>query len=392
MNYIERTITPAILKLLKNFPVVAIIGPRQCGKSTLAKYITGEIDGNLYLDMEDPDDLARLENPTLFFGQYTDKLICLDEIQRKPEIFQVLRSIVDKNSRNGQFLILGSASPDLLRQSSETLAGRIIYQELRPLSVSEIKIPGNDPLLKPLWVRGGFPRSYLADDESLSYTWRKSFIRTFLERDISNLGFNYPPQTMERLWRMISHLQGQVLNLSKLGNSLGVSHTMVRKYLDVLQQTFMVRLLEPWSGNLRKRLVRSPKIYIRDTGILHALQSISDFDGLLGNPVSGPSWETLIIENIIEQVDDFNISYFRSAAGAEVDLILEKGNRRYAIEIKLSSAPKVSVPFFNTLNELDVEMGWIVAPVDEPYPLRDNVWVYPPVGVLKELQAMKSRE
>jgi len=389
MQYIERNITPEIEKFLDNFPVVAIIGSRQTGKSTLAKHLVGKRPDSIYLDLENPDDLAKLEQPTLFFNQYKDRLICLDEIQRKPEIFQVIRSMVDKNERNGQFLILGSASPDLLKQSSETLAGRIIYKELKPFLIAETKSKLNSELFSELWVRGGFPRSFLAADDNISYEWRKAFILTFLERDLSNLGFNYPPITMERLWRMLSHIQGMPVNLSQLGNSLGVSHTMVRKYLDVLQQTFMVRLLEPWSGNMKKRLIKSPKVYIRDTGILHTLQNVTDFDSLLGSPVAGPSWETFIMENILGEIKDFNISYFRTSSGAEVDLILERSQLKYAVEIKLSSAPKLSSGFYSALEDLNVAKAWIVAPVNEPYPVRENVWIGPYQMVVDELKALK---
>jgi predicted AAA+ superfamily ATPase len=332
--------------------------------------------------------LAKLEQPTLFFGQYADKLICLDEIQRKPEIFAVLRSIIDKNERNGQFLLLGSASPDLLQQSSETLAGRIIYQELTPFLVSEKGIFQENKLYNELWLRGGFPRSYMASDDTMSIQWRKNFIKTFLERDISNLGINYPPAAMERLWKMLSHTQGNVINLSQLGNSMGISHTMVRKYLEVLQQTFMVRLLEPWSGNLKKRLVKSPKVYIRDTGILHALQNIPDFDSLYGNPISGASWETMVIENIINNVADFSFSFYRTSNGIEIDLILEKSDKRYAVEVKLSSAPKLSSGFYQALEELKIIKAWVVAPVDEPYPVKNNVMIAPLQRVIEELAAI----
>ncbi|MCB2222025.1 MAG: ATP-binding protein [Bacteroidetes bacterium] len=390
MKYIHRKTTASIEKYLQNFPAVAIVGPRQCGKSTLAKHITGRIEGSVYLDLENPDDLSKLGEPTLFFDQYKERLICLDEIQRVPEIFPVLRSIIDKSGKNGQFLILGSASPNLLKQSSESLAGRIIYQELTPFLISETNQTGNGKLFNNLWSRGGFPRSYLSSDDDISYKWRKSFIKTFLERDISNLGIYYPPVTMERLWQMLAHLQGQVINMSQIGNSLGVSHTMVRNYLEVLHQTFMIRILEPFSGNLKKRLIKSPKIYIRDTGILHALLNIKDFDSLFGNPVSGASWETMVIENILNSVEDFSAGFFRTSNGNEIDLILQKGNHTYAVECKLSSAPKLTAGFYNAIDDIGVSKAWIAAPVDVPYPVKENIMVAPIENIITQLQEISS--
>ncbi len=388
MNYINRNTTVPIEKYLNNFPAVAIIGPRQCGKSTLAKFIVNKIPGSLYLDLENPDDISKLEQPSLFFNQYQDRLICLDEIQQKPEIFSVLRSTIDKSGRNSQFLILGSASPDLLKQSNETLAGRIIYQELTPFLTSEINNADEAKLYRTIWLRGGFPRSYMAVDDEISYKWRKSFIKTFLERDIPNMGIFYPPVTMERLWQMLSHVQGQVVNFSQIGNSLGTSHTMVRNYLEVLQQTYMVRILKPYFGNLKKRLIKSPKIYIRDTGILHALQNIMSFDMLFGNPIAGASWETLVIENILGNTEDFNASYFRTSNGNEIDLILEKGTKKFAIECKLSSAPRLSAGFYHAIDELGIDHAWIAAPVDEPYPVKENVTVAPLSYIVEELKSI----
>ncbi len=386
MKFINRIVTTNIEKYLKNFPAVAIIGPRQCGKSTLARFIVDKIQRSLYLDLENPDDLSKLEQPSLFFNQYRDRLICLDEIQQKPEIFSVLRSIIDKSGRNSQFLILGSASPDLLKQSNETLAGRIIYQELTPFLTSEIDHMQDKKLYDNYWTRGGFPRSYLAVDDEISYRWRKSFIKTFLERDIPNLGIFYPPIAMDRLWQMLAHIQGQVINLSQLGNSLGISHTMVRNYLEVLQQTFMIRILKPYSGNLKKRIIKSPKIYIRDTGILHALQNIMNFDMLFGNPIAGASWETLVIENVLGNIEDFNASFFRTSNGIEIDLILERGTEKYAVECKLSSAPKLSAGFYHAIDELGINRTWIAAPVDEPYPVKENVIVAPFSYIIEELK------
>ncbi len=388
MEYIDRCIGLSIKHDLKHFPSVAILGPRQCGKSTLARHILKDYPDGIYLDLENPDDLVKLEQPSLFFREHKNKLICLDEIQRAPELFPVLRSTIDLRNRNSQFLILGSASPDLLRQSSETLAGRIMYQYLTPFLIKEIPTVLSDSLHKEYWIRGGFPRSYLAEDGSISFKWRKSFIQTFLERDIRNMGISYPASTLRRLWQMLAHVQGQVINLSQLGNSLGVSHTMVRHYLDVLEQTFMVRILKPFHGNLKKRLIKSPKVYIRDTGILHALLNIENFDMLLSHPVAGSSWETLVIENLLGITDDYNPSFYRTANGNEIDLVLEKGNKRYAVECKFSSAPKLSAGFFHAINDLKTDHAWIIAPVDSEYPVRENVTVAPVGFVIDKLNSL----
>jgi len=298
-TYIKRFFTEKIRERLLNIPGVIILGPRQCGKSTLAKAIISKIENAVYLDLERPSDINKLIDPEAFLSLNADKLICLDEIQRVPELFPILRSVIDENRRNGQFIILGSASPDLIRQSSETLAGRVSYFELTPFLFKEISEHSSPNKLRKLWLRGGFPRSYLASDEKESFEWRLNFIRTFLERDIPQLGFRIPAKTLERFWKMCAHLHGQLLNSSKLGESLGVSHHTVRSYSDLLEQTFVLRVLRPYESNLKKRLIKSPKIYIRDTGLLHALLDIESHNELLGHPVYGASWEGFVIENIL---------------------------------------------------------------------------------------------
>jgi hypothetical protein len=311
-------------------------------------------------------------------------LFCLDEIQRAPEIFPLLRSLVDEERRNGQFLLLGSASRDLLRQTSETLAGRIVYLELTPLLASELPT-GEAGAAPRLWLRGGFPRSFLAPTDESSRVWRESFVRTFLERDVPQMGINVPAPMLHRLWRMLAHIHGQTLNSSQLGASLGVSHTTVRSYLDLLTQTFMVRLLEPFSTNSKKRLVKSPKVYLRDSGILHSLLQIDTLDDLLAHPVCGESWEGLVIENIVAALPDWQPCFYRTADGAEIDLILERGRRRLAIECKASTAPAVSRGFWTALDDLGIDEAWIVAPVSEPYPLRAGVTVTPLRTLLSRL-------
>ena len=335
-TYIHRYQETEILQLIQNFPAIAILGPRQCGKSTLARHILNNFPTAIFLDLENPEDRQKLAAPELFFSGNENRLVCLDEIQRIPELFPLLRSVIDRNGRNGQFLILGSASRDLIRQSSESLAGRIIFVELSPFQLSELQIDD----YWDYWLNGGFPRSYLASEPGLSYKWRQSFISTFLERDLRQLGFNMPPETMHRLWSMCANRQGQLVNLSKIGGSLGVSHTTVRTYIDLLKETFMVRVLQPLEANLNKRLVRSPKIYLRDTGILHTLLSIKSKEDLLGHYILGASWESLVIENLLNCVPDQPAGFYRTAGGAELDLVLQSGKRKIAVECKASAVPK----------------------------------------------------
>ena len=389
MNYLERQNTLKLGKYIDNFPVLAILGPRQCGKSTLAKQLLKSYN-SIYLDLENPDDLAKLAEPMLFFEQHEDKLICLDEIQRLPEIFSVLRVVVDKRNRNAQFVLLGSASPQLLKQTSETLAGRIVYHELTPFVFEELPEGStNGRLLGDYWFRGGFPRSILAIDDEISEVWIKNFITTFLEKDIPALGFNYPSETVRRLWQMIAHSQGQVVNLTQFGKSLGISHTMIRQYIDILEKTYMIRVLRPYFSNSKKRIVKTPKIYIRDTGILHSLLGISKSDDILGNPIAGPSWETIIIENIIANIPDFNHYFYRTSNGSEIDLVLERSGKKYAIECKLSSAPKLSRMFYNAIMDIDADAAWVVAPVDESFYLSEKIKVCSLQTILNDLSLLK---
>jgi predicted AAA+ superfamily ATPase len=268
-----------------------------------------------------------------------------------------------------QFLILGSASPELIRQTSESLAGRISYFELTPFNLPEVDITASS-VLRKLWLRGGFPRSYLASNDMESFDWRNDFIRTFLERDIPQLGINIPSRRLERFWRMCAHIHGQLLNRSSLGESLGVSHHTIGSYLAILEQTYLMRVLEPFHSNMKKRLVKSPKLYLRDSGLLHALLDIRSHNDLLGHPAYGVSWEGFVIENIIATYSDWNTSFYRGASGAEMDLIMEKGRQRIAVEIKASSSLQVKRSYWNTLDDLKVDDAWIIAPVREPYPYK----------------------
>jgi uncharacterized protein len=375
---LARTALPEVLSRLRESPAVALLGPRQCGKTTLAKEIVGQVPGAVYLDLERPSDLRQMADPELFFRfrRRADgpTLFCLDEIQRAPELFAVLRSVLDEDGRNGQLLLLGSASRELIRQSSESLAGRISLLELTPFLSTEVM--GSVPLAE-YWLRGGFPRSLLAASTDASYRWRRDFIQTFLERDIPQLGFDIPAETLHRLWRMLAHLHGTLLNSSQLGRALGTSHTTVRKYLDLLTQTFMVRSLEPLEANLGKRLVRSPKVYLRDTGLLHGLLEIRDEADLLAHPIRGESWEGLVIENAIAAHTDWQPCFYRTTNGAEVDLVLTQGRRRLVIETKASTAPTLTRGFWSALDDLQPDEAWVIAPVEASYPLREKVWVHP---------------
>lgn len=387
-TYIPRNIQAQINEYLIDFPVVAILGPRQCGKSTLAHTIVQKNKNSVYLDLERPSDLRKLQDAELFFNMHKNNLICLDEIQRTPEIFPVMRSIVDEHKKKGHFLILGSASRDLIKQSSESLAGRIAYMELTPFVSTELFSSNKQASagLMKLWLRGGFPESFLARNNTVSTQWRENFIRTFLERDIPQLGFQIPAEAMQRLWRMLAHNHGQVLNSSRLGQSLGISHTTVRSYIDLLSKTFMVRILTPFIPNIKKRLVKSPKVYLRDSGILHTLLEIETMDHFLGHPIYGFSWEGFVIENILSCLSDWRAAFYRTSSGNEIDLIIEKGKQRIAVECKASSAPTVSKGLDLALRELQIESAWIIAPIDEAYPISRNVMVSPLMQFLKTLQ------
>jgi predicted AAA+ superfamily ATPase len=384
---IDRHLTDTITRRLQNNPAVAILGPRQCGKTTLAGQIVKKISRSVYLDLENPGDLAKLDDPLAFFSLHNEDLVCLDEIQRAPELFSILRTIIDKHTRNGQFLILGSAGPDLIRQSSESLAGRIAYLDLTPFLISEIEASQTGDIRR-LWLRGGFPRSYLAKDLDISFEWRQDFIRTFLERDIGMLGFRMPPTRLGRFWKMCAHIHGSLLNASKLSDSLGVSSHTIRSYIDLLEHTFMVRVLLPDALNLKKRLIKSPKIYIRDSGILHTLLDIRTHDHLLSHPILGASFEGFAMENILAFANDYEPSFYRTSAGAEIDLILRKGRRTLAFELKSSTVPRISKGFWNSLEDISPDKAYVVAPVEESYPIKGGVMVSP----LQEIIAMLQEE
>lgn len=371
------------------FPATAILGPRQCGKSTLAKMLGNELENFIYLDLERASDLKKLEDPELFFDVNKNKNICLDEIQSRPELFLHLRSIIDEDRRNGRLLLLGSASRDLLRQGSETLAGRISFVELTPFLINEVtQIP--DFSIYDLWFRGGFPDSYLAQNDNASNRWRENFIRTFIERDIPQLGITIPALRIKRFLQMLAHSQGQILNKSKLGESLGVSYQTITNYIDLLEQTFIIKTLPPYAANLKKRIVKSPKIYIRDTGLLHSLLGIEDFTELMGHPVFGSSWETLALENILTTMPKWEASFYRTASGSEIDLILTRGTKKIALEFKSSKSPKLTKGFWKSLEDLEIEEAWIICPINEKYPIKKNIYISSIEEFISEFSASQS--
>lgn len=379
-GYIPRIAESHLSRALSRSPAVAILGPRQCGKSTLAKAFLKNIP-SAYLDLQDRVDRNKLLEPELFFDQHRNELICLDEIQRLPGFFSTLRSEIDRHRQPGRFLILGSASRDLIRQSTESLAGRIAYLDLTPFLINELK---DEITWQNLWLRGGFPDSVLARDDIDSFEWRRDFISTFMERDIPNLGFNIPIQVIERLWMLLAHYHGQTVNYSKLAGAADLSIPTLKKYLSILEQTYMIRMLKPAEKNLKKRLVKSPKVYLRDTGILHNLLEIEDYDHLLANPAAGASWESFAMENILSTQTYWRPSFIRTSNGAEIDLILERGTRRLLFEFKLSKAPKPTRGFYELKDALAPEAALVIAPVDSPYEIRKGVQVMSPAGFIDQ--------
>lgn len=384
---IKRNLEKQILDSLKHFPVVAILGPRQVGKTTLAKEIKKKVSKKvIYLDLELTSDLNKLNEPELFLGQFdfSTHMIIIDEIQRKPQLFSLLRALIDKNRMPGTFLILGSASRDLIKQSSETLAGRIVFHELTPFTLDEVGGSGKN--VKRLWECGGFPESYLTKDTNSSYLWREAFIRTYLERDIPQLGIHIPSPQLKRFWTMIAHNHGQLFNANQLAKGLGVSAPTVRHYLSILEETFIIRQIRPYYSNLKKRLIKSPKIYVRDTGLLHNLLMINTYDQLQGHPSLGYSWEGFVLEQILDSLPvGWDAYFYRTATGVEIDLILIKhGNKPIAVEVKYSLSPRLGKGFNMAFDDLKCERGFVINPGNDIYPLKDSVTTLP-VSKIKEI-------
>ena len=389
----ERLLQNRLGELLAQFPAVTLLGPRQSGKTTLA-FAQKAIHSNaLYLDLELPSTQRQLDDSEAFFAAHPHQLIILDEVQRLPDLFNILRGVIDLRRRNGeasgQFLLLGSASGVLLKQSSESLAGRVAQIELTPFQAREVLQEDFDAAsMNALWVRGGFPLSWLAGDDAASLTWREVFITTYLEKDIPALGPRIPATTLRRLWTMLAHNQSELLDQSKLASALAISGQTVVRYIDLLCDLMLVRRLPAWSGNAGKRLIRAPKVYVRDSGLVHALLGLQNLDAVLGHPVAGASWEGFVIEQLVNAAPQAQASFYRTSNGAEVDLVLEfRNGQTWVIEIKRSSAPTVSKGFYVAATDLGAARKLLVAPVAQPYPMKDGIEVMNPLAAANLIAA-----
>lgn len=389
---LSRQISKKLQLAIANVPAVALLGARQVGKTTLAKSVAKGID-SIYLDLEAPEDLLKLSDPTSFLSAHADKLVILDEIQRSPELFRVLRGLIDKNREQGrkagQFLLLGSASMDLMRQSSESLAGRISYIEMSGLNITEIV--GRQGGQQKLWLRGGFPDSYLAADDNLAMDWLESLIRTYLERDIPQMGFRIPTARLRRLWTMLAHLQGQTANYSKLASNLEVDAKTVTNYIDILTNLLLVRRLEPWHKNVKKRLVKAPRYYVRDGGILHRLLGVNSHNALLSNPVLGKSWEGFVVENIHSILPSrATTNFYRTTAGAEIDLVITMPSSEiWAVEIKHGVAPKIGKHYSQTCDDVGASHKYILYGGDDEFPVANDVRMISLARLMAKLQVTK---
>jgi uncharacterized protein len=387
---LPRRLRGRLTHLLRHSPAVVLLGPRQAGKTTLALEVAAQ-QPSVYLDLEDEGDRAKLSDATRYLGDHESELVILDEVHRVPELFQRLRGVIDRGRQrgkaNGRFLLLGSAAMDLLRQTGESLAGRISYLELGPFDVLEI----DSLAVETLWVRGGFPPSFLAESDDLSMEWRRDFIRTYLERDVPQFGSRIPAETLRRFWTMLAHNQTQILNAANLARGLGVDGKSVAGYLDLLVDLLLVRRLAAWHRNLGKRLVRSPKVYVRDSGVAHALLGIRDKEALLSHPVVGQTWESFVIETLITTAPDGTVAhYYRTSNGTEIDLVLTlPGGKLWAIEVKRSSAPRVERGFHSACADLDPQKRFVVYPGTERFPLDNATDAISVFALAKVLQAIK---
>jgi hypothetical protein len=365
---LRKMLLAALERGLKRAPVTALLGPRQCGKSTMARQISSARKKSVYFDLENPADARALAEPHAALSPLSG-LIIIDEIQRQPDLFPILRVLADRPKHPAKLLVLGSAAPELLRQSSETLAGRITFVEMAGFDLAEVGAGA----LSRLWTRGGFPRAFLARNERDSFAWREDFIRTFLERDIPQLGFNLPAATLHRFWTMLAHYHGQILNASEIGKSLGMSDMTVRRYLDLLSGALVVRSLAPWFENLSKRQVKSPKIYVRDSGLLHALLGIANRRELFGNPKLGASWEGFALEEILAAKPSREVYFWSTHGGAELDLLLIDRGHRLGFEFKFSDAPTSSKSMHIAVADLGLERLWVIYPGTRRYRLGEKI-------------------
>ena len=364
------------LDCLSYFPIIAIVGARQVGKTTLAKQMSiNNVNKKVvYLDLENPKDISKLNDPVLFFEMNQNNCVILDEIQCMPELFPILRSMVDAHRVPARFILLGSASPDLIRDSSETLAGRIVYDELTPLSFTEVK---NVSTVYYHWFSGGYPEAFKIKKDRIRHIWMANFVKTYVERDLPMLGLDADRLIIRKLWVMLAHINGDVLNYTTLSRSLGLTSPTIKKYLSFLEDAFLIKILQPFSTNLKKRLVKSPKVYIRDTGMLHYLLGIGSFDDLMSNPALGGSWEGYVIEQISQKVRDTNqVYYYRTQVGAECDLVIATANKVLAsIEIKFTSTPKTSKGMLQSFEDLNAKQNFIITPKTDDYMLTKSIRV-----------------
>jgi predicted AAA+ superfamily ATPase len=360
-------IQKSIVQGLARHPAVALLGPRQCGKTTLARQVAAR-EGARIFDLENPDDAAALENPMLALESLKG-LVVLDEVQRRPELFPVLRVLMDRESAPAKFLLLGSASPFLVRSVTESLAGRVAFIDLQGFSLDEVGVAD----LSRLWARGGFPRSFLAEDENSSHGWRRDFIRTFIEKDFSTLGLGATPSGLGRLWQMAAHYHGQTLNASEIGRALGESYKTVQRHLELLEGAFMIRLLRPWFENIGKRLVKSPKLYVRDSGLFHSLLGIGNHESLLGHPKIGASWEGFALEQILARLPKMDAWFWGTQGGAELDLLIQPNGKRIGFEFKVADAPKMTKSLSIAQNDLGLHKLLVVKPRGHGYPLENNI-------------------
>ena len=379
--FIPRRAAAELNEAVKRFPATCLLGPRQVGKTTLAHTLAAQHPGSIYLDLERPADARRLDDADAYLRSHLGHLVVLDEVHRAPDLFAVLRGVIDEARRQGhragQFLLLGSASPALMGMASESLAGRLTSVELVPIDPLEASTSGID--WRTTWLRGGFPDSLLAQDDASSIAWRQAFIRTYLEREVPMFAPRIPSTTLGRLWQMVAHNSGGMLNSSTLASGLGISSPTVTRYIDLLEDLGLVRCVTPWHGNIGKRLVKRPKVFVRDTGLLHALLGIDAMEALLGHPVVGPSFETLVVESAINIVGSvYSPHFYRTSAGAEIDLVLARGGRpEIAIEIKHSSAPVPSAGFHRAVSDLGISRSYVVYPGTESYPLKGGALALP---------------
>ena len=381
MRYLKRILEHELSTSLKEVPVVAVLGPRQCGKSTLIRHLVEKRRDAIFLDLERPSDLAKLADPEFYFSRCQGRLVCIDEIQLRPDLFPVLRAICDETHRAGQFVISGSASHELIQRSSESLAGRIYYSRLTPFLYGEL----GRPSLERYLLRGGFPLSSGAKDDAAAFRWLDNFIRTFLERDL-RFWRNVPPETMRRLWRMLAHDNGQTMNYARLGSALGVADTTVRGYVDLLKDTFMVEQIPPYISNLKKRLVKSPKVYLADSGVTNALLGLTTFDELYSHSAYGACWEQVVLANLRGLCPSAEISFYRDSNGNEIDFVVKNGEQVIAVECKCSMAPSVERGTYAALDDVQPTKAMVVAPVKAGYPLNERISV---VG-LSELEEVFS--